>query len=103
MEKDSVLCKKRYEFLRLCAGGKGPVPWTREEDKQILSLVTQHGKFECCFRLCRINVRNGFPDHVYVAQNLNHAFLQGQKSGAQSHPILLEEVESSAVSAGIII
>jgi hypothetical protein len=43
MDKDARQCKKRYEFLRLCLGGKGPVPWTREEDKQILILVTQHG------------------------------------------------------------
>ncbi|KAG7342253.1 Myb-like DNA-binding protein [Nitzschia inconspicua] len=43
MDKDAKQCKKRYEFLRLCLGGKGPVPWTRDEDKQILFLVGQHG------------------------------------------------------------
>jgi hypothetical protein len=44
MDKDAKQCKKRYEFLRLCLGGKGPIPWTRDEDKQILLLVGQHGK-----------------------------------------------------------
>lgn len=44
MEKDFTLCKERYEFLRMCQGGKGPVPWTRDEDKQILALVAEHGK-----------------------------------------------------------
>ena len=44
MEKDATLCKERYEFLRMCQGGKGPVPWTRDEDKQILALVAEHGK-----------------------------------------------------------
>ena len=46
MDKDAKQCKKRYEFLRLCLGGKGPVPWTQEEDKQIMTLVAQHGKHE---------------------------------------------------------
>jgi hypothetical protein len=43
MEKDANQCKKRYEFLRLCLGGKGPVPWAQDEDKQIMALVAQHG------------------------------------------------------------
>ncbi len=45
MDKDAAMCKERYEFLRMCQGGKGPVPWTRDEDKQILVLVSEHGKF----------------------------------------------------------
>jgi hypothetical protein len=44
MEKDAAICKERYEFLRMCHGGKGPVPWTRDEDKQIFALVSEHGK-----------------------------------------------------------
>mmetsp|Transcript_13154 Transcript_13154/g.30967 ORF Transcript_13154/g.30967 Transcript_13154/m.30967 type:complete len:790 (-) Transcript_13154:149-2518(-) len=43
MERDGVKCKDRYFFLRQSQGGKGPVPWTREEDKQIIALVAQHG------------------------------------------------------------
>eukprot|EP00536_Pseudo-nitzschia_multiseries_P001153 jgi/Psemu1/180414/e_gw1.14.65.1 len=43
MEKDGEKCKERYDFLRQAQGGRGPVPWTREEDKQILALVGQHG------------------------------------------------------------
>ena len=43
MEKDGEKCKERYTFLRQSQGGKGPVPWTRDEDKQILDLVAQHG------------------------------------------------------------
>jgi hypothetical protein len=44
MDKDAAQCKRRYDFLRYCSGGKGPVPWTKEEDKQILDLVGKHGK-----------------------------------------------------------
>lgn len=44
MDKDGGKCKERYTFLRESQGGKGPVPWTRDEDKQILALVAQHGK-----------------------------------------------------------
>jgi len=43
MERDGEKCKERYDFLRQSQGGRGPVPWTREEDKQILALVAQHG------------------------------------------------------------
>ena len=43
MERDGIQCKERYLYLRQSQGGKGPVPWTREEDKQILALVAQHG------------------------------------------------------------
>lgn len=44
MDRDGGKCKERYTFLRQSQGGKGPVPWTRDEDKQILALVAQHGK-----------------------------------------------------------
>jgi len=43
MERDGEKCKERYIFLRQSQGGKGPVPWTRDEDKKILALVAQHG------------------------------------------------------------
>mmetsp|Transcript_13602 Transcript_13602/g.27405 ORF Transcript_13602/g.27405 Transcript_13602/m.27405 type:complete len:769 (+) Transcript_13602:87-2393(+) len=43
MERDGDKCKERYNFLRQSQGGRGPVPWTREEDEQILALVAQHG------------------------------------------------------------
>ena len=45
MERDGGKCKERYTFLRQSQGGKGPVPWTHKEDKQILVLVAQHGKY----------------------------------------------------------
>ena len=57
MERDGGKCKERYFYLRQSQGGKGPVPWTREEDKQILALVAQHGmltKFAIFFRAFRI-------------------------------------------------
>ncbi|VEU42547.1 unnamed protein product [Pseudo-nitzschia multistriata] len=43
MERDGEKCKERYDFLRQSQGGRGPVPWTRQEDEQILALVAQHG------------------------------------------------------------
>jgi hypothetical protein len=43
MEREGEKCKERYIFLRQSQGGKGPVPWTSDEDKKILALVAQHG------------------------------------------------------------
>ena len=43
MGKDGTECNERYTYLRHSPGNKGPVPWTKNEDNQILKLVRQHG------------------------------------------------------------
>lgn len=43
LEKDGDKCRERYDYLKQSQGARGPVPWTRQEDKQILALVAQHG------------------------------------------------------------
>lgn len=70
MDKDADICKERYEFLRMCQGGKGPVPWTRDEDKQILALVSEHGKSSIEHRYLAIGLCSrfcpGIVSHQYV-------------------------------------
>ena len=43
MKKDSTECKERYMYLLQFQENRGPVPWTRYEDKLIRGLVIEHG------------------------------------------------------------
>mmetsp|Transcript_34456 Transcript_34456/g.39210 ORF Transcript_34456/g.39210 Transcript_34456/m.39210 type:complete len:763 (-) Transcript_34456:193-2481(-) len=43
MKKDSIECKERYAYLLDSQGYRGPIPWTRYEDKLIRALVIEHG------------------------------------------------------------
>ena len=45
MERNGTECRERYAYIQHSHGGKGPVPWTRDEDKQIIDLVAQHGMY----------------------------------------------------------
>lgn len=97
MERDGGKCKERYTFLRQSQGGKGPVPWTREEDKKILALVAQHGKKLFCLAI----IRDFFIHHPNISL-IFFSFRTDQvlKSGALLPITLKEEAESNAESAG---
>lgn len=59
MGKISADCKERYAYLCQSSANRGPVPWTRDEDKQILTLVKDHGAKKWSSIASRIDGRSG--------------------------------------------
>lgn len=106
MGKISADCKERYAYLCQSSANRGPVPWTRDEDKQILTLVKDHGTYDIkgidriSFQriVCR---ERPFPSYV-VSYFLLFLIYQGQKNGVRLPQELTEDRVSSAVSDGII-